>query len=160
MPSPPKKLKRVSLNPADIAGISKASPYIQRLVEDEKLRENVRTLLDSSRSAYARLSNGKAPAKALLEDKKLQRDLRQALEAARDAGAALSDAPKKRGRRKGGVRRKLMLMLVSVGLALALSEKLRSKVLDTLFGAEEEFQYTPPANTGAASTPSTPVTAA
>jgi hypothetical protein len=160
MPSPPKKLKRVSLNPADIAGISKASPYIQRLVEDEKLRENVRTLLDSSRSAYSRLSDGKAPAKALLEDKKLQRDLRQALEAARDAGAALSDAPKKRGRRKGGARRKLMVLLVSFGLALALSEKLRSKVLDTLFGAEEEFQYTPPANTGAASTPSTPVTAA
>ena len=53
-----------------------------------------------------------------------------------------------------------MLLLVSFGLALALSEKLRSKVLDTLFGAEEEFQYTPPANTGAASTPSTPVTAA
>ena len=102
MPSRPKKLKRVSLNPADLAGITKASPYIQRLVEDEKLRENVRTLLDSSRSAYSRLSDGKAPAKALLEDKKLQRDLRQALEAARDAGAALSDAPKKRGRRKGG----------------------------------------------------------
>jgi hypothetical protein len=159
MPSRPKKLKRVSLNPADIAGINKASPYIQRLVEDEKLRENVRTLLDSSRSAYTRLSNGKAPAKALLEDKKLQRDLRQALEAARYASTALSDAPKKRTRRKGGVGRKLILLLVGVGLGLALSEKLRSKVLDTLFGAEEEFQYTPPANTGA-STPSTPVSAA
>ncbi|MGI8572504.1 MAG: hypothetical protein ACR2L9_07770 [Solirubrobacteraceae bacterium] len=160
MPSRPKKLKRVSLNPADLAGITKASPYIQRLVEDEKLRENVRTLLDSSRSAYTRLSNGKAPAKSLLEDKKLQRDLRQVLEAAQYAGVALSDAPKKRTRRKGGIRRKLMLLLVGGALALAVSEKLRSKVLDTLFGAEEEFQYTPPADTGAASTPSTPVSAA
>ena len=160
MPSRPTKLKRVSLNPADVAGISKASPYIQLLVEDEKLRENVRTLLDSSRSAYSRLSNGKAPAKALLEDKKLQRDLRHALEAARYPTAALSDAPKKRSRRKGGLRRKVLLVLIAAGLALAVSEKLRSKVLDTLFGAEEEFQYTPPASTGGASTPSTPVSAA
>jgi hypothetical protein len=29
-----------------------------------------------------------------------------------------------------------------VGLALALSEDLRKKVLDALFGAEEEFEYT------------------
>ena len=159
MPSRPKKLSRVSLNPADIAGVSKASPYIQRLIEDAKLRENVRTLVDSSRSAYSRLSNGKAPAKALLEDKKLQRDLRQALEAARDATAALSEAPKKR-RRKGGLRRRFMVLLVGGTIALAMSEKLRSKVLDTLFGAEEEFQYTPPSNTGAASAPSTPVSAA
>ena len=33
-------------------------------------------------------------------------------------------------------------MLVGAGLALALSEGLRKKVLDALFGAEEEFEYT------------------
>ena len=32
--------------------------------------------------------------------------------------------------------------LVGAGLALALSEPLRKKVLDALFGAEEEFEYT------------------
>jgi hypothetical protein len=160
MPSRPKKLSRVSLNPTDIAAVSKASPYIQRLIEDAQLRENVRTLLDSSRSAYSRLSNGKAPAKALLEDKKLQRDLRQALEAARDAGAALSEAPKKRARRRGGLRRKVMVLLVGAVIALAVSEKLRSKVLDTLFGAEEEFQYTPPSTTSGSPAASTPVSAA
>ena len=31
------------------------------------------------------------------------------------------------------------------GVALAASSGLRNKVLDVLFGAEEEFQYTPPA---------------
>jgi hypothetical protein len=157
MPSRPKKL---SLRPADIAGVGKASPYIQRLIEDATLRENVRILLDSSRSAYSRLSNGKAPAKALLEDKKLQRDLRHALEAARDASAALSEAPKKRTGKRRSMRRKLMLLLVGGVIALAMSEKLRSKVLDTLFGAEEEFQYTPPTNAGTASASSTPVSAA
>jgi hypothetical protein len=39
-----------------------------------------------------------------------------------------------------------MIVGIGGGLALAGSEKLRSKVLDLLFGAEEEFQYTPPVN--------------
>jgi len=45
------------------------------------------------------------------------------------------------------------------GLALVGSEKLRSKVLDTLFGKEEEFEYTPPA-TSAPTPPASPVSAA
>jgi hypothetical protein len=49
--------------------------------------------------------------------------------------------------------------VIGGALALAGSESLRSKVLDTLFGAEEEFQYTPPAGTPAPP-PASPVTAA
>jgi hypothetical protein len=61
---------------------------------------------------------------------------------------ALSDAPKhSKPKKKSGFGRKLLLIVIAFGLALALSEGLRSKVLDTLFGAEEEFQYTPPAGT-------------
>ena len=37
--------------------------------------------------------------------------------------------------------------IFGVGVALGVSESLRSKVLDALFGAEEEFQYTPPPGT-------------
>ena len=36
----------------------------------------------------------------------------------------------------------LFLGIVGAGLALALSEDLRNKLLDALFGAEEEFDYT------------------
>ena len=42
-----------------------------------------------------------------------------------------------------------MILVVGAVIALAVSESLRSKVLDTLFGAEEEFQYTPPVGTPA-----------
>ena len=35
-----------------------------------------------------------------------------------------------------------MIGVVGAGLALAVSEDLRKKVLDALFGAEEEFEYT------------------
>jgi hypothetical protein len=53
---------------------------------------------------------------------------------------ALHDAPKRE--RKGGFGRLLLLGIVGGGLALAFSEGLRKKVLDALFGAEEEFEYT------------------
>ena len=145
MPSRRKK----SFNPADMANIARANPYIQRLIEDAKLRDNVRTAIDSTKSAYARLTNGKAPAKALLEDKRLQRDLENALGAVRDAATALTEAPKKRARKGLSFGRKVMIVTLGAGLALAGSEKLRSKVLDTLFGAEEEFEYTPPPSTPA-----------
>jgi hypothetical protein len=36
----------------------------------------------------------------------------------------------------------LLLLIVGAATALALSEGLRKKVLDALFGAEEEFEYT------------------
>ena len=137
--------KAVPFNAADLANITKANPYVQRLIEDAKLRDNVRTALDSSKSAYERLSNGKAPA---------------------EGAARGQEAPERRpGGRRGRPRRGHGLprpqgpqrpqgpatgpqaadLVVGAVAALAASESLRSKVLDTLFGAEEEFQYTPPA---------------
>lgn len=154
-----KKSKAVPFSAADLANITKANPYIQRLIEDSKLRDNVRTALDSTKSAYERLSNGKAPHRALLEDKKLHADLRDAAEAIREATLSLSDAPRKQARKRRRLGRKLMVAFVGAVVALAVSEKLRSKVLDTLFGAEEEFQYTPPA-TSSSSSQNAPVGAA
>jgi hypothetical protein len=160
MASRSKKVKAaVPFNPADVASIAKSNPYIQRLIEDAELRENVQKAIESSKSAYSRLSNGKAPHKALLEDKKLQKDLQGAAEALRDATVALNEAPKrqaKKGRRLG---RRLVILGLAGTLALVGSEKLRSKVLDTLFGAEEQFEYTPPATAGT-TPPATPVSAA
>ena len=162
MASLKKKSVTKPLKSVDISSLSKATPYIQRIAQDAKLRENVRTAYDSSRSAYARLTNGKAPAKALMEDKRLQKDLQNAIEALREASNALSEAPKRQKpkERKGfGLGRKLMIGALGFGLALAGSEKLRTKVLDMVFGKEEEFEYTPPP--AAASTPpSSPVGAA
>ncbi|HET8979212.1 MAG TPA: hypothetical protein VFN87_13705 [Solirubrobacteraceae bacterium] len=155
--------KAVPFNGVDLANITKANPYLQRLIEDSILRENVRTAIDSSKRAFDRLMGAKAPQKAILDDKRLQNDIRTAAEAVRDAALALQDAPKhptgqkkKKGLRLG---RKLLFVGIVAGGALAASESLRSKVLDALFGAEEEFQYTPPAGTPAPP-PTSPVTAA
>ena len=132
-----------------------SSPYIQRIVQDAELRENIRDAFKVSRRAYGRLANGKAPSKALMEDKKLQKDLRQAAEALRNAGTSLREGPKK-SRRRGGLGRKLLVLAVGGGLALALSSDLRAKVLDVLFGKEEEFDYT--STTSNNSPPSAPKT--
>jgi hypothetical protein len=121
--------------------VAGATPYVQRLIQDEELRENLRTAYESGRTAYGRLNNGKAPAKALLDDKKLHRELQTAADAIRDASDALRDGPKKK-KRKGGIGRLLLLTLIGGGVALGVSEGLRNKVLDLLFGAEEEFDYT------------------
>ena len=119
MPSRSKKTIAAPFNAVDIDTIKKATPYIQRLIQDAQLRENVRTAFDSSRSAYARLSNGKAATKALIEDKKLQRDLHVAVEALRDATTALTEAPKKQARKSRGFGRKLFVLSLGFGLALA-----------------------------------------
>ena len=116
------------------------NPYVQRVVDDEDLRSDIVQAYESSRDAIGRLSNGKSPSKQLFDDKKLQKDLKQAAESFRDAAVALREAPKKQ--RSGGFGRLLLVGLVGTGLALALSEGLRKKVLDALFGAEEEFEYT------------------
>jgi hypothetical protein len=118
-----------------------ASPYVQRVVEDPELRDNVRVAFENAKSAYGRLTNGK-PATKVLDDKKLHKEMRQAAEALRDAGQALREGPKKKKKRRGGFGKLLLLGIIGGGLAIAFSEGLRNKVLDTLFGAEEEFDYT------------------
>src|SRR3954452_358596 len=116
------------------------NPYVQRLVDDEDLRQNIVQAYESSRDAFGRLSNGKSPSDQIFDDKKLQKHIKVAAESIRDASVALHEAPKKQ--RKGGIGRLLLLGVVGAGVALALSEGLRKKVLDALFGAEEEFEYT------------------
>jgi hypothetical protein len=46
----------------------KDNAYLQRLVEDEDLRDDIRDAYESIRDAYERLGKGKSPAKALLDD--------------------------------------------------------------------------------------------
>jgi adenylosuccinate synthase len=133
----------------------KDNPYVQRIVEDEELRENVRTAFESARKAYGRMSNGKGPVKAITEDKKTQKQLREAATSLREAADSLKDAKKGKKKRKRG--RGLMLLLVGAGLAIALNEGLRSKVLDLLFGSEEEFEYSSTTSPEQSSTNAAPV---
>ena len=124
---------------AEAISAARSNPYVQRLLEDAELRANARAAFQSARKAYGRLNNGKPPAQAI-HDKRLQRDLREAAEALRNAGEALRSAPAQQKRHRRG--RKLVLVVLTFGVALAVSEGLRTRVLDLLFGKEEQFDYT------------------
>jgi len=129
---------------------ARTNPYVQRLIEDEDLRQNIVQAFQSARDAYGRLSNGRNPTAQIFDDKKLQRHIRDAAGNVRDASVALHEAPRKK-KSGGGLKRLVLVAIVGTGVALALSEGLRKKALDALFGAEEEFEYT--------STTSSPTTA-
>jgi hypothetical protein len=133
------KTKATADKAGDLYSAARENPYVQRLIEDDELRDNLRDAFDSARGAYNRASgNGKGVSKAVASDKKVQKDLRQAAESLREASERLK-APKKRKSRLG---RLILFALVAAGIALVLSEDARKTVLDTLFGAEEEFEYT------------------
>ncbi len=123
----------------DAAKAAQRNRYLQRLLQDEELRDTLITAYGAARGAYGRMTNGKPATTALFEDKKLQRELKQAANSLRDASSSLRESPKRH--RKGGMGRGLVLLAVGGVLAIALNEGLRSKVLDLLFGSEEEFDY-------------------
>ena len=138
----------------DTARSVASNPYVRRLIEDEELRDNIRTAFESAKDAYARMSNGKGPAQSLLDDKKVHRDLS-------DAAASFKEAADQiRGKRTGGggfgLGKALLLAVVGAILVLILSEGARNAVLDKLFGAEEEFEYTSTTTPAPASTTTSP----
>ena len=141
----------------DAARAAQQNRYIQRLLQDEELRGSLLTAYGAARSAYGRMNNGTPPTTALFEDRKLQKELKEAANALRDASTALREPPKRR-RRRGGLTRMFVLLTVAGVLAIVLSEDLRSKVLDLLFGSEEEFDYSS-TNASAESAPAQPAAA-
>jgi hypothetical protein len=131
--------KATATRATDIYETARENPYVQRLIEDDELRDSLRDAFEAAMGAYGRATgNGKSPVKAVTSDKKVQKDLRNAAESLREASERLRKPPK----RKRGIGRFLLLGLVAGAIALVLSEGARKAVLDTLFGAEEEFEYT------------------
>jgi hypothetical protein len=123
----------------DAARSVASNPYVKRILEDEELRDNIRVAFEAAKNAYGRMSNGRGPAKAVLDDKKVQRDLRTAAESLKEASDQL------RGKRSGGgfgIGKAILVAVIGAALVLILSEDARRMVLDKLFGAEEEFEYT------------------
>jgi hypothetical protein len=122
-------------------GEAELKGFVKRILEDEELRGTLASAYGSARNVYGRVTNGKSGTWDLLEDRELQRELTHIAESLRDASGSLREPakrPRKRRRRRG---RSLVFLLVLGVLAIAVSEGLRSKVLDLLFGAEEEFDY-------------------
>jgi hypothetical protein len=124
---------------ADLYSTARENPYVQRLVEDEELRDSLKNAFEAAKGAYGRATSNGSAVKAVTSDKKVQRDLHTAAENLRDVSERLR-APKKR--KKSPLGRIVLLAIVGAVVALIVSEDARKTVLDALFGAEEEFEYT------------------
>ncbi len=148
MASKKKKAAKAGSGALAAGQAARNNEYVQRLIEDDSLRDDLRTAFESARKAYDRI-NGKGPQKAL-DDKKTQKELKEAATSLKSAADSLRGGRKKK---RGGKGKFLLIGIVGAGLALGLSEGLRNKVLDALFGAEEEFEYTSSttSNSGSAS---------
>ena len=123
-------------------GASKArsavdNPYVRRLIEDEDLRNSVKDAFEAARDAYERLSSNGSVVDTAIDDKKVHKDLKAAAENLRDASNRIRG--KQESHRLG---RLLLIAFVGAILAIIISEDLRKALLDKVFGAEEEFEYT------------------
>ncbi len=137
-------------------GSAADNAYLRRVMEDEDLRDSFKTAVDAARDAYDRLSSNGSPINTAIDDKKVHKDLKLAAENLRDVSDRVRGKKKKRSWGKI-----IFVGLAGAALAIALSEDLRKTVLDKVFGAEEEFEYTstttpaaPPAATESASSES------
>jgi len=118
-------------------GSAADNAYLRRVIEDEDLRDSFKTAVDAARDAYDRLSSNGSPINTAIDDKKVHKDLKLAAENLRDVSDRVRGKTKKR--RWGRI---IFVGLAGAALAIALSEDLRKTVLDKVFGAEEEFEYT------------------
>jgi hypothetical protein len=72
--------------------------------------------------------------------RKRSKDNEQAMDASRNGSMAETAEPAEESS-GGGLGKLLFLLIVAGILAMVLSKDVRAKVLDMLFGAEEEFDY-------------------
>lgn len=129
---------------------ARENQYVRRLIEDEELRDSLAAAYFAGKKAYGRVSSSRGSvAESVTSDKKVKRELKNATEALREASERLRE-PKKKSH---PIRNLLAIGLLTGGLVLVFSETARKTLLDTVFGAEEEFVYT--STTSADSAPQT-----
>jgi CHASE3 domain sensor protein len=134
------KTKKLNDKLAEAADQAKENPYLNKIIEDKELRENAVAALQSVKTAFdqAKATGFDNPAE-LVQDKKIKKNLKDAAETLKSTSDDIQSA----GKKKRHPFRKLLAVAVIGGIvAIVVSEDARKAVLDTLFGAEEEFEYT------------------
>jgi len=144
------KTKKLNDTISAAADQAKENPYLNKIIEDKELRDNAVAALQSVKSAFdqAKATGFDNPAE-LVQDKKIKKDLKKAAETLKTTSDDIQSA----GKKKRHPLRKLFAIAVIGGIvAIVVSEDARKAVLDTLFGAEEEFEYTSTTSAPASST--------
>jgi CHASE3 domain sensor protein len=144
------KTKKLNNKISEAAEQAKENPYLNKIIEDKELRENAVAALQSVKTAFdqAKEKGFDNPAE-IVQDEKFKKQLKKAAGTLKDTGDEIASA----GKKKRHPLRKLVAIAVIGGIiAIVVSEDARKAVLDTLFGAEEEFEYTSTTSAPASST--------
>ena len=147
--------KDISNKAGQAYAAARENQYVRRLIEDEELRDSLAAAYFAGRKAYDRVSSNRGSAvEAVTSDRKVKKELKNATDALREATERIRE-PKKKSH---PIRNILAVGLLTGGLVLIFSETARKTLLDTVFGAEEEFVYTSTTSAeGAPETNGTPV---
>src|SRR5690349_3978181 len=130
--------KKINEKVTEAAAQAKENPYVHKIIEDKELRENAVAALQSIKSAFEEAKGADTPAD-IIGDKKGQKKVKQAATQVKLTADEMASAGKKK---RHPVRKLLVIATIGAVVAVVVSEDARKALLDALFGAEEEFEYT------------------
>ncbi|MDX6490061.1 MAG: hypothetical protein QOD43_306 [Gaiellaceae bacterium] len=121
--------------------VADVKPYVQRAIQDEELRDNLRSAFDTARDVYDELIGKRGVtgvATKVASDKEIQDQLRSAIDDLRSAASRIQGNEGHKGRNSS-------LLLAGIALGILFNPmtgpETRRWLKDRIFGEEEEFGY-------------------
>lgn len=118
-----------------------AKPYVKRAIQDEELRENLRSAFATARDVYEELLGNRsmtAVATRVASDEDIQDQLRSAIQDLRSAADRIQGHEAHKGRNSS-------LLLVGIALGILFNPftgpETRRWLKDRIFGEDDEFGY-------------------
>ena len=121
--------------------VADVKPYVKRAIQDEELRDSLRSAFSTARDVYDELMGGRGMtgvASKVASDEDIQKQLRSAIEDLRSAANRIQGKEEHKGRNTS-------LLLVGIALGILFNPKTgpetRRWLKDKMFGEEEDFGY-------------------
>lgn len=122
--------------------VADVRPYVQRAIQDEELRENLRSAFETARDVYVELIGKRGMtgvAAKVASDKEIQDQLRSAIDDLRSAANRIQ------GGEDGHKSRNGTLLFVGIAIGILFNPltgpETRRWLKNRIFGDEEEFGY-------------------
>ena len=121
--------------------VADVKPYVQRAIQDEELRDNLRSAFATARDVYDELVGGRgvtAVAGKVASDKDIQDQLRSAIEDLRNAADRIQGKEEHKGRNTS-----LLLAGIALGILFnpMFGPQARKWASDKVFGSSDDFTY-------------------
>jgi hypothetical protein len=121
--------------------VADVKPYVTRAIQDEELRDSLRSAFSTAREVYDELIGGRGVAgvaNKVASDKEIQDQLRSAIEDLRSAANRIQGKEEHKGRNSS-------LLLAGIALGILFNPmtgpETRRWLKDKIFGEDEEFGY-------------------